>query len=62
MWWSCWVGQITRQLNEQAAAVAWNRTFLTVTVFFSLGAPTLAFLRLVLLSVMGLPTVPPRGG
>lgn len=53
------VGQIARQLNEQAAAVAWSRTFLTVTIFFCLAAPALVISRFVLLRVLGLPPAPP---
>ncbi|WP_437609979.1 MFS transporter [Erwinia sp. V71] len=51
--------QIAEQLNAQAAAVAWNRAFLTVTVFFCLAAPTLIISRFVLLKVLGPPPKPP---
>ncbi|WP_338883643.1 MFS transporter [Xenorhabdus sp. TH1] len=53
------MGQIGQQLTSQAAAVAWNRAFLTVTLFFCFAAPTLIISRFFLLKVLGPPPKSP---
>lgn len=45
--------QIGRQLAAQAAAVAWNRAFLTVALFFFCAAPVLIAARVILGKLLG---------